>query len=458
MISVHPTFFYLLLEALAAVTALALLLGLVLLRRRRHRRGTLMDLVQRIKNAGEARREGITRVLQESGVSDDERLAALTQQVLTAETHFYQFLVRALLSNDDRALLDLDRQVEILTDAITRCSPALKHQAAAFQDSNPAMPAEIHAELGQIKQVVAALQTSHQQALAEVKSSVTSVRDALQQFAGQGVIAVAAAGSTVSFAAPPPADDGTSTPALAQDALESLPDIDDTANPTPAVTTPSPAAASAPPPSAPQAPDIDQIAEIPDELLMGANEASATTAPAKAAEAAPTLAMAGVSAELEAPGAAAAGQASAAAEPAPAIAAEVLSEKRASAAPAPEADASTSAAPNAYPSDAAALIDDLLANAAATSKATLASTQAAAPAAAEENSGAAAELSVDEIYAAAPLIPDSDEQPASASAAQTSTPPREPSLEAGKAQQEAGQSKNYGNVDDLLAELDDLLK
>lgn len=447
MISVHPTFFYLLLEALAGITVLALVLGLIVLRRRRRRRAVLVELVQRIKNTGNARSEGITRVLRESGVSDDERLAALTQQVLTAETHFYQFLVRALLSNDERALLDLDRQVEVLTDAITRCSPALKNQPPMANSTSPAVTSQINAELGQIKQVVAALQSSHQQALAEVKSSVASLQDTLRQFASPGVIAVAAAAGTATVTTTQPFNEDVSATATTQDTLESLPDIDDTATPVSASGPSAPEPVPAPQTPA-QAPDIEQIAEIPDELLMGASDTAAS------AEAAPVIDSGTDTAAMKL--AAAPQQAPAEAEQIAAIPDELLFEETAAAEPsAPEAAATPAAVtPNPYQSDAEALIDDLLADAAATSKATLVATQAAPDETAAQEPSSAPELSVDEIYAAAPLIPDSDAEAALALSAETPAAPPE----ARKDEQEVGQGKSYGNVDDLLAELDDLLK
>lgn len=449
MISLHPTLFFLLLEALAGVTVLALLLGLFAIRRRRHRRTALVDLVQRIKNSGDMRRDDIARVLRESGVSDDERLTALTQQVLTAETHFYQFLVRALLSNDDRSLRDLDREVDALTNAITRSSPALKSAPAAAGNENPAAAAEINAELGQIKQVVTALQSSHQQVLAEVKSSFASVRDALQQFSTQGVIAVAtSAGGVGDAVAPQMSTPETSHQAPNQDALESLPDIDDAATAVPAPKETPPAVAPAPAAQS-TAPNIDQIAEIPDELLLGSGDPSEGSSSANTAPANPALELTADSGFAPAT----------AAKPMDAISEQIAAlPQELPAAELTMATPSTPTAANPYRSDAEALIDDLLADTAASSKAMFASTQSTANAA-EPSMNAGAELSVDEIYAATPLIPDGDEQSAPAPLGGSSpAPSNESPLDARKDEQEASQSKSYGNVDDLLAELDDLLK
>lgn len=458
MINLHPTLFFLLLEALAGVTALALMLALFAIRRRRHRRTALVDLVQRIKNTGDVRRESIAQVLRESGVSDDERLTALTQQVLTAETHFYQFLVRALLSSDDRSLLDLDRQVEALTDAITRCSPALKNVPAVAGSAHPAAAAEINAELGHIKQAVTALQNNHQQIVAEVKSSAASLRDALQQFANQGVIAVATAAAGAAVAATPmtPEPDPSNL-APNHDALESLPDIDDAATTATLTKETSPVAAPAPM-TRDTAPNIDQIAEIPDELLMGVGEISAESAGAATAGA--TLEFTeDFGASVASPGTPVNTLSDQiAAIPDELLAADLPTAVSSAATPAPAIATSPTADNNPYRSDAEALIDDLLADAAASSKAVFASTQAASSAA-EAGINASPELSVDEIYAAAPLIPDGEEPSTSAPSGGNATAAANASSpDARKDEQDTSQSKSYGNVDDLLAELDDLLK
>lgn len=465
MISLHPTLFYLLLEALASVTVIALILGLYMMRQRRYRRTALIDLVERIKNSGNGRRESLARVLRESGVPDDERLTALTQQVLTAETHFYQFLVRALLSGNDRSLLDLDRQVEALTEAITRCSPALKNLPANAGSVNLTAATEINVELGQIKQVVAALQSNHQQVLAEVKSSVASVRDTLNQFAVQGVVAMATAVSSSSDADPaaiPIVSIGASSaPTSMQDALESLPDIDDAVASAP-VSVETSASASPAPTVQVEALNFDQIAEIPDELLMGSGKTAVDTAKAHVAAKTPSperaekfpTSTASTATGLEQTLAAIDSIATLLDEPLANEASKVVSMAPA-AAPAP----TTSTTPNPYLSSSSeALIDDLLADAAASSKITLASTQAALGTSAP-SVNPKPELSVDEIYTAAPLIPETEEKASPAPSAEVlpeifGTSP----AEINKDQQEPSQSKSYGNVDDLLAELDDLLK
>lgn len=461
MISLHPTLFYLLLEALAGVTVIALILGLLAIRRRRYRRTALVDLVHRIKNTGDARRESLGRVLRESGAPDDERLTALTQQVLTAETHFYQFLVRALLSGNDRSLLDLDRHVELLTEAITRCSPSLKNIPAKAGSAQPPATTEINAELGQIRQVVAALQSNHQQVLAEIQSSVASVRDTLNQFASQGVVAVAtaaSAGNDVSAPAAPPVSSPASGASMPmQDALESLPDIDDAMASAPVSVSTAPSTAPAPVVQL-DAPNIDQIAEIPDELLMGSG---ATFTDAAKPQAAPDNTVPELADASAASTAAGLDQTLAAMD----SIATILDDSPVDAAPktvppppaAPAPPASTVASSHSL-SDAAALIDDLLADAATSSKATLAATQVS-PGPGAANVSPKPELSVDEIYAAAPLIPDMEGQsPPAPSTQAASAMPATGSAAAGNDQQQPSQSKSYGNVDDLLAELDDLLK
>jgi hypothetical protein len=442
MASADPTTTILLLEALAGTTALAAALAVAALRRHRQRRRVLTELVERLAQGGATRQQVLAARLQGRGVGDDPLRSALAQQILSAETSFYKFLVKALLVGNERDLLGLEQQVETLVDALTQ-SLAATATAAAPEQSAPA-------NADTLKQLIATLQKNHSQLQTDIKSSTESLRQAVLQLGAQGIVAVAAASTATAAlaagtegAADVALDTAGDRPVTEQPAaqsddateiLESLPDIDDVTDiPAPAKDAADASTAESPASTATAAADFEQIAEIPDDLL---------TVPAEDGETLPADQAATQDAAESTPPSPAA-TAAIAAETAPA-------QDAPGAAPTLQEDSASAASGNETPTSADAFIDELLADAAASSKSQLQSEVAEPQIVSKPRN---TQPAVDEIYAAEPLIPDTEAQ-ADTAATTAPTPPQTPPVN-----DSAAQEGNKGsNVDDLLAELDELLK
>lgn len=418
MISLDSTTFYVLLEALAVLAGGCGMLVFVAMQRARHRKMLMIDLVHRLKSAGSQRMATLEVQIKQKKELNEAQAHEVAQQILAAETHFYQYLVKALLQVDDRQLIELDREVELLTDSIAKAAPVV--DVAAGQVGT----AHVNAE--QITQLLGTMEKNHSQLLGEIKKSAETIRTGLTNLQGvpMAAVASAAAGAVTANAAPPAA---VVTPAAAHDALEELPDIEDSSATAPSSDLESlpdiedslPAAAPMAVPGTPlnapasganvSASDdaIEQIAEMPDDLL------GMSAAPPAAAV---TTSVA----------------------PEPALTLEEQSDTPTTPLPAaPAAPAAAASATTAMTNDD---IDALLAGA-----------MPAAPPAVKPTEAApvtpSVAASIDEMYANEPLIPETETEIAP-KAADNST----------KASDAAPATPAASNVDDLLAELDALLK
>lgn len=414
MISLDSTTFYVLLEALAVLAGGCGMLVFVAMQRARRRKMLMIDLVHRLKSAGSQRMATLEAQIKQKKELNEAQAHDVAQQILAAETHFYQYLVKALLQVDDRQLIELDREVELLTDSIAKAAPVVDVAASHVGT------AQVNAE--QITQLLGTMEKNHSQLLGEIKKSAETIRTGLTNLQGvpMAAVASAAAGAVTTSAAPPTA---VAAPAAAHDALEELPDIDD-----------SPAAA----PST----DLESLPDIEDSLPAAA--------PDTPIEAASTAADVGVSDDAfeqiaEMPdGSLDMDTTPTVAPPAP-VAAEPAFTLEA------QSDTPTTPLPAAQPAPEAAAapvatamtnddIDALLANAA---PAAPTAPKQAEPAPATSSSAA----SIDEMYANEPLIPEAETEIAPTAADNPV-----------KASDAAPATPAPGNVDDLLAELDALLK
>ena len=444
MITLEPTLFYFLLEVIGILMVGCGLLVATAWRRAQRRKVLMIDLVHRLKSAGAQRVASLeAQVKQKHGLSDDSA-HEITTQIVTAETHFYQFLVRALLEVDNRQLLELDHEVEHLTDAISMATPVIAQATAT--------PAAAQVESAQVLQLLGTIEKNHAQLLGEIKQSAESMHKKLSNLSILPQVATAAASAVPSVAMAAPASSPPSAPdttealdALpdiedqsdnsgAQDPLESLPDIDDSVDIAPAINNTTPAENET------TAGDVqdemaDLIAVMPDDLLSGIDE-SATTLSSTTPVAAPipTIKPELTLTDLD--------KALAAVTPIPAPAPVAKSP--------PEPALAAKPTPPTMPNSASALnsddIDALLnGTIPMPSKAAVETNPTSATAFPPVGSTA----SIDEIYSSEPLIPETDGK------TEIVAQPADNSNKAGTADLGAPAANN---VDELLAELDALLK
>ncbi|VAW86607.1 hypothetical protein MNBD_GAMMA16-2140 [hydrothermal vent metagenome] len=132
MINVHPTLYYLLIEALAVFILLSCFLSFLQIKQYLQRKKTLINLVSRLKDNKSQRKEELFRLLKEQGTTDEEQLETASNGIIKNETVFYQYIVHALVNIDLNQIADLDKHVEVLINSTTKTN--LENKAGANSD------------------------------------------------------------------------------------------------------------------------------------------------------------------------------------------------------------------------------------------------------------------------------------------------------------------------------------
>jgi len=120
MINVHPTLYYLLIEALAVFILLSCFLSFLQIKQYLQRKKVLINLVSRLKDNKSQRKEELFRLLKEQGTTDEKELEIISNGIIKNETVFYQYIVHSLVKIDLNQLADLDKHVEVLINSTTK--------------------------------------------------------------------------------------------------------------------------------------------------------------------------------------------------------------------------------------------------------------------------------------------------------------------------------------------------
>ena len=178
MNSIHPSIFYLMIEGLVVLTLIAGGLAFFIFKKRNDRNKQLSQLVDNLTANTERRQEELLARLtaDQDGASNDLSEEAKSK-IFQQETEFYQYMVKLTLAKDPQALLELDRQIESLTDTVIAscrtCMNSEPQQEAIETSQDTDLTPAITNEMAEIRSEIAKIQEQNDVLLSTVKDIST---------------------------------------------------------------------------------------------------------------------------------------------------------------------------------------------------------------------------------------------------------------------------------------------
>ena len=179
MSSIHPSIFYLMIEALVVLTLLAGGLTFYIFKKRNDRNKQLTQLVENLTANTERRQEELLAQLSADQDNTSNELSEdAKQKIFQQETEFYQYMVKLTLAKDPQALLELDRQIESLTDTvIASCRTCMNSepQQEVIEETNQdvGLAPAITNEMAEIRSEIVKIQEQNDVLLSTVKDIST---------------------------------------------------------------------------------------------------------------------------------------------------------------------------------------------------------------------------------------------------------------------------------------------
>ena len=165
MTSLHPTVFYLMIEALAALVIAVSGLAFYLYKKNLNQKKRLTSLVERITKNAEERQQKLKLLL----ANNDEACS----QTLKRETELYQFIVRLCTSKNSDILLDIDKEIEHYTNSLIETCQTHQTTPQDNAENNTSTidtSESIAAEVATLRNDILGLQDDNQAILTAIKT------------------------------------------------------------------------------------------------------------------------------------------------------------------------------------------------------------------------------------------------------------------------------------------------
>ena len=162
MNSLHPSTFYLMIEALAVLSIVIGIVAFVLIKRHLRRKALLIKLVDNITHNSEKRQQELQKLCPDHA-----------DQILKQETQLYQFMIRLITAKEPETLLEIDREIESYTNALLENSAHLSSEQSGSDHQNEQVAEATSAlkeDIAQIKNEIGELSNKNDAVLSTLQN------------------------------------------------------------------------------------------------------------------------------------------------------------------------------------------------------------------------------------------------------------------------------------------------